>query len=115
MIMDRPLIVAPAVPRVREIAWWPTMGGGTYACSAEEFQIQLTKLVSDRDYRAQQLDEQRKFLAKSFANRGYATERTVDLLERYSANRTGSNVQPHDVVRTTEMLLLPNHAVNSQF
>ena len=26
MVMDRPLIVAPATARVRELAWWPTMG-----------------------------------------------------------------------------------------
>jgi len=84
MIMDRPLIVAPATPRVQKFAWWPAMGGGTYAASAQEFQTQLTKLISDPDHRAQQLDQQRQFLSKSFANQGHAAEHIVDLLERYS-------------------------------
>lgn len=87
MIMGRPLIVAPATPRVQELAWWPTMGGGTYAASAQEFQIQLTKLTSDRDHRARQMEKQREFLSKSFANQGHAAERIVDLLERYSDER----------------------------
>jgi hypothetical protein len=94
-IMGRPLIVAPATPRVQELASWPAAGGGTYACSAEDFQVQLTKLVSDRDHRAKQLNRQRAFLAKSFANPGHAAERIVDLLERYSDGHRGAEVQAH--------------------
>jgi hypothetical protein len=93
MIMDRPLIVAPATPRVQKLAWWPAIGGGTYAPSAREFQIQLTKLTSDRDHRARQMDEQREFLSKSFANQGHAAERIVDLLERNSDQRLASRTQ----------------------
>ena len=93
MIMDRPLIVAPATPRVQEVAWWPTMGGGTYAVSAQEFQIQLTKLILDQDHRARQMDKQREFLSKSFANQGHAAERIVDLLERYSDRLPASRTQ----------------------
>jgi len=93
MIMNRPLIVAPATPRVQEVAWWPTMGGGTYAVSAQEFQIQLTKLILDQDHRARQLDKQREFLSKSFANQGHAAERIVDLLERYSDRLPASRTQ----------------------
>lgn len=90
MVMDRPLVVAPATRRVRELAWWPTMGGGIYAASAQEFQIELTKLTSDRGHRTWRLDQQRQFLSKSFANQGYAAERIVDLLERYSYERPAS-------------------------
>jgi hypothetical protein len=87
MIMNRPLIVAPATARVQEVAWWPTMGGGTYAASAQEFQIQMTKLTSDRDHRARQMDKQREFLSKSFANQGHAAERIVDLLGTVTVKR----------------------------
>ena len=84
MIMDRPLIVAPAIPRVREFSWWPAKGGGTYGDSAEDFQSQLTSLISDRGYLTRQLEQQRGFLAKSFANPGHAAEKVVDLLESLS-------------------------------
>lgn len=90
MVMHRPLIVAPATLRVQKLAWWPTMGGGTYAASAQEFQAQLIKLTSDRDHWTQQLDQQRQFLSKSFANQGHAAEHIVDLLERYSDQRLPS-------------------------
>jgi hypothetical protein len=93
MIMDRPLIVAPAIPRVQELAWWPTMGGGTYASSAQEFQLQLTRLFLDQNHRARQLDKQRAFLSKSFANQGHAAERIVDLLEQYSDQLPASKTQ----------------------
>lgn len=66
------------------------MGGGTYAASAQEFQAQLIKLTSDRDHWTQQLDQQRQFLSKSFANQGHAAEHIVDLLERYSDQRLPS-------------------------
>jgi hypothetical protein len=84
MVMDRPLIVAPASARVQELAWWPMAGGGTYAASAQEFENQLTKLISDQSYRRRQLEQQRAFLVKSFANQGHAFERIVDLLGTYS-------------------------------
>jgi hypothetical protein len=84
MIMNRPMIVAPATPRVQELAWWPRIGGGTYAASAQDFQAQLTKLTSDPDHWARQISEQRKFLSKNFANQGHAAEHIVDLLERYT-------------------------------
>ena len=84
MVMDRPLIVAPATDRIKELAWWPAMGGGTYTDTAEEFQMQWKKLTTDPGYRTRQLDEQRKFLSRSFANQGHAAERIVDLLEQYS-------------------------------
>jgi hypothetical protein len=87
MMMDRPLIVAPATPRIRELGWWPAAGGGIYADSAEDFQRKLTKLVSDRNHWVRQLELQHAFLAKSFANQGHATESVVDLLESYPASR----------------------------
>jgi len=90
MVMGRPLIVAPASARVQELAWWPMAGGGTYATSAQEFEDQLTKLISDQNYRRRQLEGQRGFLAKSFANQGHASERIVDLLETYSRQRPTS-------------------------
>lgn len=93
MVMNRPLIVAPAAPRVQELAWWPAMGGGTYAASAHEFQTQLIKLTSNPDYRAQQMDAQQEFLSKSFANQGHAAERIVDLLEEYSNQPPASRRQ----------------------
>jgi hypothetical protein len=87
MIIGRPLIVAPAIPRVRELAWWPATGGGAYADSAADFEIQLTTLVSDRPRWAKHLEQQHSFLRKSFANQGHAAECVVDLLERYSHRR----------------------------
>jgi len=93
MIMDRPLIVAPATPQVQEVAWWPTMGGGTYASSTGEFLEQLTQLVSSQDYRLQRLDQQRRFLTNSFANPGHAAERIVDLLEALSGHSAASQAQ----------------------
>jgi hypothetical protein len=90
MVMNRPLIVAPASARVQELAWWPTAGGGTYATSAQEFEDQLTKLTSDQNYRRRQLEAQHGFLVKSFANQGHASERIVDLLETYSRQRPTS-------------------------
>ena len=83
MIMNRPLIVAPLSPRVREIAPWPATGGGVYASSAEDFRSQFSKLVSDQDYKSRQMERQTSFLASHFANRGHAAERIVDLLEQY--------------------------------
>jgi hypothetical protein len=107
MIMDRPLIVAPATPRVRELAWWPGLGGGTYAASAQEFQIQLTNLLSDPDHRARQLDQQRQFLSKCFANQGRAAERIVDLLEQYSDQRSPSDMRSRFAARNRNGLAAP--------
>lgn len=107
MIMDRPLIVAPATPRVRELAWWPGLGGGSYAASAQEFQIQLTNLLSDPDHRARQLDQQRQFLSKCFANQGRAAEHIVDLLEQYSEQRPRSDMQSRLAARNRNGLAAP--------
>ena len=85
MIMDRPLIVAPLTPRVREFAPWPVSGGGIYAKSAEDFRSQFNRLVSDGNFWNRQMDSQHNFLACHFANRGHAAERIVDLLERCSS------------------------------
>jgi hypothetical protein len=104
MVMDRPLIVAPYSPRIQELAWWPAMGGGKYARSAEEFQEQLRKLISDPSYRARQLAEQREFLSKSFANQGHAAERIVDLLEQYTGQRRPSQSQSQSSVGSVEDL-----------
>jgi hypothetical protein len=90
MVMDRPLIVAPATARVQELAWWPMAGGGRYAASAQEFEEQLNKLISDQNYRRRQLEEQRGFLTRSFANQGHAAEHMVDLLGAYSRQRSTS-------------------------
>jgi hypothetical protein len=83
MIMNRPLIVAPLSPRVRELATWPATGGGVYASSAEDFRGQFSKLVSDSDYKSRQMKRQGSFLMRHFANPGHAAERIVDLLEQY--------------------------------
>ena len=84
MIMGRPLIIGPALPRVQELAWWPAAGGGVYAESAEDFETQLTNLVSDRPRWTKHLEQQHSFLKKSFANQGHAAQCVVDVLERYS-------------------------------
>ena len=102
MVMNRPLIVAPASLRIQELAWWPAMGGGRYASSPQEFQAQLTKLISDQNYRTRQLNEQREFLSKSFANQGHAAERIVDLLERYLDHRPASQTQSRLAAGTLE-------------
>jgi hypothetical protein len=93
MVLGRPLIVAPATSRVQHLAPWPSMGGGTYAATASDFQMQLNHLVGDDNYRARQLEKQHSFLAKSFANQGHAAERIVDLLERYSDKQSASEVR----------------------
>jgi len=87
MVLGRPLIIAPAIARVRHLAPWPSMGGGMYANTPADFQFQLNRLISDQDYREQQLRKQERFLAKSFANQGHAAERIVDWLAEYSAPR----------------------------
>jgi hypothetical protein len=93
MVLGRPLIVAPAIPNVRHLAPWPSLGGGTYADTPGDFGIQFNRLFSDVNYRAQQLEMQHTYLAKSFANQGHATERIVDLLEQYSAAQPAGEVQ----------------------
>ena len=112
MIMDRPLIVAPLTPRVRELAPWPETGGGTYSSSAADFCAQLTKLISDQVYRTTQMDQQRQFLAKNFANCGHSAERIVDLLERYSSHLPVSKAQPHARGEAAEALLPRLHSAN---
>ena len=74
MILDRPLIVAPATPRVCELAPWPASGGGTYASSAEDFRSQFSQLVSDRTCWVRQMEGQRRFLASYFASPGCAAK-----------------------------------------
>lgn len=105
MIMDRPLIVATDSPRGQELAWWPSMGGGTYAHSAEDFSLQVRNLMGNDIYRAQHLARQRDFLAKSFANQGSSAKYIATLLEQYVARWPGSNIRidPYEV-RTQERL-----------
>lgn len=81
MVMNKPVIIAPATSRVRELAWWPSLGGGTYAVTVQDFRAQIDRLVNDPDYRLRQIEVQRQFLAKSFANQGHAAEQIVDMLE----------------------------------
>jgi hypothetical protein len=108
MVMNKPVIIAPATARVHELAWWPSMGGGTYAATAEEFQAQINKLISDRDYRARQIAEQREFLSKSFANQGHAAERIVDMLEQYSGQPQSSKDRPSSSNGAEKTLALPS-------
>jgi hypothetical protein len=83
MIMDRPLIVAPLSPQVREYAPWPATGGGTYAASATEFLDQLSRLIDDQGHKLKQIERQHCFLHSHFANPGRSTRYIVDLLEQY--------------------------------
>jgi len=108
MVMDKPVIIAPATARVHELAWWPSMGGGTYAATAQDFQAQVTKLISDQEYRTRQIAEQRQFLSKSFANQGHAAERIVDMLEQYSRRPQSSTPWPGTPDRTEKRLALPS-------
>jgi hypothetical protein len=108
MVMNKPVIIAPATPRVHELAWWPSMGGGTYAVSAQDFQAQVTKLISDQEYRTRQITEQRHFLSKSFANQGHAAERIVDMLEQYSSHPQSSNTRLGTADRIEKSLVLPS-------
>jgi hypothetical protein len=104
MVLGRPLIVAPAIPSVQHLAPWPSLGGGTYADTLGGFSIQLNRLVSDGDYRAQQLEKQRSFLQRSFANQGHAAECVVDLLEQYSAAQPAPEVgQPCPALNTCHL------------
>ncbi len=93
MIMDRPLIVAPATERIREYAWWPTKGRGNIRESAEDFQDQLTNLISDSGYRTRQLERQRDFMSKSFAYHGHSAEKVVDLLESLPGRQKSASVR----------------------
>lgn len=88
MVLGRPLIVAPAISRVRHLAPWPSMGGGVYATDAAEFRIQLERLYSDPEYRDEQLHKQKIYLSTSFANQGNAAKKIADLLEQYSQSRS---------------------------
>ncbi len=107
MVMNKPVIIAPATARVRELAWWPSMAGGTYATSAQDFQAQVTKLIADEEYRTRQIAEQRQFLSKSFANQGHSAERIVDMLEQYSNAPQSSKTRPNVSDRTEKSLALP--------
>jgi CDP-glycerol glycerophosphotransferase (TagB/SpsB family) len=108
MVMNKPVIIAPATARVHEMAWWRSMGGGTYAASAQDFQAQVAKLVSDQEYRTRQIAEQRQFLSKSFASQGHAAERIVDMLEQYSKRSQSPRIRPGTSDRTEKSLALPS-------
>lgn len=87
MVLNRPLIVAPAISRVQHLAPWPAMGGGIYAETPTDFQSLIMRLTLEKEYREEHLQKQHKFLAASFANQGRAAERIVDLLEQCSRRR----------------------------
>jgi hypothetical protein len=80
MMMGRPVIVPVFSSRGKELAWWPDLGGGVYARNAEEFRQHLVNLLSVPQNRLRQLESQRGFLKRSFANPGHAGEAIVDLL-----------------------------------
>lgn len=88
MILQRPLIVLSVSDKVREVAWWPALGGGVYAATADALKNQLLELTSNSQYRSTLLERQRHFLTGNFENRGHAAEAVVDLLEQYLSDRT---------------------------
>jgi hypothetical protein len=80
MMMGRPVIVPVFSSRGKELAWWPDLGGGVYAQNAEEFRQHLVKLLSFPQTRLRQLESQRSFLKRSFANPGCASAAIVDIV-----------------------------------
>lgn len=82
MMMDRPLIVAPATERVRTLAPWPDSGGGFYVSSPKEFCDRVSRLASYGSVRESQLAAQRTFLAEHFSEAGHSAERIVEYIER---------------------------------
>ena len=92
MMMERPVIVPVFSARGRELAWWPDLGGGAYVSSAAEFRQRLMDLLSDPQVRNRQLDSQRSFLRKSFANPGRAGEAIVDLITSPSVLESAQGV-----------------------
>jgi hypothetical protein len=84
MMMERPVIVPVFSPRGRELAWWPDLGGGVYAQNADEFHHHLVNLLTVPQNRLRQIESQRSFLKRSFANPGCAAEVIVDLITNTS-------------------------------
>lgn len=80
MIYGSPLIILNVSLRVKQLAWWPELGGGVYADNAREFRQRLDDLLTIPQCRARQLESQEIFLERSFANRGHASEAIIDLL-----------------------------------
>lgn len=83
MILQKPLIVLDMSPKVRESAWWPSLGGGVYAHTAHALIECLEHLTIREDQLRVQLDRQKDFLSTCFANQGHAAEAIVDLLKQY--------------------------------
>lgn len=84
MMMGRPVVVPVLSSRGKELAWWPDLGGGVYAHNAAEFRQHLVNLLSVPQSRLRQLESQRSFLKRSFANPGRASEAIVDLITNAS-------------------------------
>jgi hypothetical protein len=88
MILRRPVLVADVGEKVREFAWWPQFGGGLYVKSPGELLEAIDGLARDDLGRIAQLDLQRRFLERSFANRGRAAMAAVDEIESRSRPTT---------------------------
>jgi hypothetical protein len=81
MMMRRPLVVFDVAGIVRETAWWPARGGGTYVPTAAAMIEFVGKASADRTFLADLVKQQDQFLAESFSNPGGAAEMILNIVE----------------------------------
>ena len=93
MIMQRPLIVFDISPRVREFAWWPLYGGGTFIGTEQKFTDYVDKITSNGNYSGGILEKQKEFLSAAFENRGCAADAVVNIIERTCAQSNDAHVR----------------------
>jgi hypothetical protein len=92
MIRGCPVIVTALSARSKELAWWPDVGGGVFAHTPDEFRQHLMDLVAIPERRSSQLERQRDFVRRSFANPGRASQAIVNFM-------TSLQEEPRGVLR----------------
>ena len=81
MMLQKPVIVLDLIKQAAPPVTWPLQGGGVFAKDAEEFRMEVNRLVSDDKFLDSVLTNQRQFLDLKFAHRGKAAAAVVDYLQ----------------------------------
>ncbi|MGO9374711.1 MAG: hypothetical protein ACLQBD_21790 [Syntrophobacteraceae bacterium] len=87
MVMRRPLVVFDIVPLVRQYAWWPKFGGGTYISSEDAMMHFIGQASTDQRFLGCLVKGQDDFLTRSFANSGRAAEAVLECISNYLSKR----------------------------